>query len=176
MLIQHPEPCKAKLASRHITQILAALREFETPVVALEPQIEPGSQTITRAIKSEASKLAHFAVYKNLPRDEFLMLLRNCRALIGNSSLGIVEAASFGRPVINIGERQRGREHASNVIDVAIKAKEIAEAIGKINDKFVKRAQSVKNIYGDGKAGKKIYEILNSTKFDDALLNKQLNL
>ena len=176
LLIQHPEPGKTRQTSRHITQTLAALREFKTPIVAFEPEKESGSDTIFSAIKSEAKKLTYFNVHKNLPREEFLGLLRNCRFLLGNSSLGIVEATTFGRIAINLGDRQGGREHAYNVIDVAIKAKDIVETINKVSDKLVKRAKTVKNVYGDGNSGEKIFEIFKSLKIDEKLLDKTLNL
>ncbi len=176
LLIQRPEINTSKQTSRHITQTLAALREFEYPIVALEPETEPGSDTIEIALRSEAKKLKKFNTYKTLPRQDFLGLLRNCRFLIGNTSLGIVEAATFGRMVVNIGERQLGREHAYNVIDVPSVAKSIVEAIEKITDKLVKRANSVKNIYGEGKAGMEIYKALQAFNNDADNINKKLNL
>ena len=176
LLIQRPELGSSRQASRHITQTLAALREFDYPIIAIEPEIENGSNTIETALRSESRKLKKFQSFKTLPRKEFMGLFRNCRFLIGNTSMGIVEAASFGRMVINIGERQLGRSHAYNVIDVPSKPKNIVEAIEKITDRLVKRASSVKNIYGEGKSAEKIFEILKDAKISELHSKKQLNL
>ena len=90
--------------------------------------------------------------------------------LLGNSSSGIHEAASFKVPVINIGSRQSGRYKPINVINVNYDKKEIEKAIKKVKSQsFYKKIKNIKNPYGDGKSALKIIQIikkLNLKNFD----------
>ena len=115
--------------------------------------------------------------FENLPRFEYLNLLKNCEFIIGNSSSGIIESATFNKACINIGRRQNKRLCASNVVHVKqITEKNILNAIKKVKTKsFISNLKKVKNPYGDGKASKKIINILlnNKTRYNN-LLKKTL--
>jgi GDP/UDP-N,N'-diacetylbacillosamine 2-epimerase (hydrolysing) len=89
--------------------------------------------------------------------------------MIGNSSSGIIEAASFGTPVINLGSRQNMRERNKNVFDAEIHSNAIAIAI---NEALKIGRLDVKNIYGDGHATERIIELLRNIVLDPAILNK----
>jgi UDP-N-acetylglucosamine 2-epimerase len=95
---------------------------------------------------------------------------------MGNSSSGIIEAASLGVPVINIGTRQRGREHAANVIHVNYYKDEIKNAINTAlyDKRFLAKIKKCVNPYGDGSASKKIIKILSKIKPDADLLQKKM--
>jgi UDP-N-acetylglucosamine 2-epimerase (non-hydrolysing)/GDP/UDP-N,N'-diacetylbacillosamine 2-epimerase (hydrolysing) len=97
-------------------------------------------------------------------------------AMVGNSSSGIIEAASFGLPVVNIGTRQAGRQRARNVIDVGYDREEIANALKKaLNDRdFREKVKHCSNPYGDGKAGKRIAKVLAEVALDSKLLEKRM--
>ena len=89
-------------------------------------------------------------------------LLKNSSALIGNSSSGIHEAATYKIPVINIGTRQEGRTKPVNVINVDYSRKEIYNSIKRVlKPTFKKKLRFLKNPYGNGKSSKKIIEIIN---------------
>jgi len=85
-------------------------------------------------------------------------------AMVGNSSSGIIEAPSFGLPVVNIGSRQDGRQRSTNVIDVGYNRKGIKAAIKKAlyDEDFKRKAKECKNPYGNGSAGKKIVQTAKS--------------
>jgi UDP-N-acetylglucosamine 2-epimerase len=89
--------------------------------------------------------------------EDFLRLLAGSRCLVGNSSVGIRESSYLGVPVVNIGNRQQGRERARNVIDVGYNADEIVQATRKhlANGRYPSSP-----LYGDGKAGERIAHIL----------------
>ena len=89
--------------------------------------------------------------------------------MLGNSSSAIIEAASFGLPVNNIGSRQHLRERSKNVLDVSPDSLQIEKAIQNILQCGKKEYT---NIYGDGNAGKKICHLLSSLPLDKALLSK----
>jgi UDP-N-acetylglucosamine 2-epimerase len=93
---------------------------------------------------------------------------------VGNSSSGIIEAASLGLPVVNVGVRQKGRDHASNVLDVTASAPAIRAALAKaMTSKFRKAVQGAENPYGDGHAAAKIVELLTTVPLGEKLLFKR---
>jgi UDP-N-acetylglucosamine 2-epimerase len=67
----------------------------------------------------------------NLPRDQYIDILRDADFIIGNSSSGVIEAPSLGKPSINVGDRQKGRLRASSVIDCEGNVPAIRDAIKK---------------------------------------------
>jgi len=82
-----------------------------------------------------------------------------CDVVMGNSSSGIIEAASFNKPVINIGNRQKGRMKGLNVIDSSYKEIEKSYYLSQSKD-FLKSMGNIKNPYGDGNAAERITNIL----------------
>ena len=95
--------------------------------------------------------------------------------LIGNSSSGIHEAASFNVPVINIGSRQQGRLKPKNVISVKHNVKEILKAYKKVNSKkFKKSINNLKNPYGDGNSSIKIIKIIKKLKLNNFDTQKRI--
>ena len=113
-------------------------------------------------------------IYKEIHR--FLHLVKNCKILIGNSSSGIHEAASFLKPVINIGNRQNGRLKPKNVIDAQCNSKEILSKINYAlkNKKFIKSLKKLKNPYGDGKSAIKIINLLKKISLEKNVIQKKI--
>ena len=81
--------------------------------IVIYPNTDPSSHDIIRAIE-EYKHLPHIKIYKNLERLRFVNLMRNASCLIGNSSCGLLEAPFVKLPVINVGNRQKGRINAGN--------------------------------------------------------------
>ena len=101
---------------------------------------------------------------KNLGSRTYLSALRSIAAMVGNSSSGIIEAASFGLPVVNIGRRQQGRQSAVNVIHCGYEAADIAASIRKATSiEFRSRLDCLENPYGDGHASARIVSVLKKT-------------
>jgi UDP-N-acetylglucosamine 2-epimerase len=95
-------------------------------------------------------------------------------AMVGNSSSGILEAASFKLPVVNIGTRQYGRLRSRNVIDCGYSAKEIAAAMSKaLSADFRASLHDLTNPYGTGGASARILERLKTVVLDDTLTRKR---
>jgi UDP-N-acetylglucosamine 2-epimerase (non-hydrolysing) len=110
----------------------------------------------------------------NLGTEGYFSLMSHAAAMVGNSSSGIVEAASFKLPVVNIGDRQRGRFHDRNVIDSGYTRKEILEAIHKVTSPgFRATLKGLVNPYGDGQAAERIVSGLKSASLDSTLLLKK---
>ena len=95
---------------------------------------------------------------------------------LGASSRGILEAPSFGKPVINLGNRQKDRVRGVNVIDADFQSDEIQKAIKKAESlDFISVAAQSTNPYGDGQSSARILEILEKTDITPELLNKQIS-
>jgi len=96
--------------------------------------------------------------------------------MVGNSSSGIIEAASFGLPVVDVGMRQRGRMRAGNVVGAAGDAGSIRAAIEHAVDPAFRRAvDGLVNPYGDGHAGERISEVVATVPLDEHLLVKRFH-
>ena len=102
--------------------------------------------------------------------------MQKALVMLGNSSSGIVEAASFSLPVVNIGDRQRGRIHGENVLDVPCTREAIAGALRAAGaGSFRDRIRGMRNPYGDGHAAKVIVDVLRRTPLDRSLLLKRFH-
>jgi GDP/UDP-N,N'-diacetylbacillosamine 2-epimerase (hydrolysing) len=96
--------------------------------------------------------------------------------MIGNSSSGLIEAPSFGLPVVNVGARQRGRLRGANVIDVEPSREDILRGIEAAQAlPFRARARAAANLYGDGHAAPRIVDVLRSVPIDARLVQKRFS-
>ncbi len=93
--------------------------------------------------------------------------------MVGNSSSGIMEAASFKLPVVNVGMRQQGRERARNVIDVPAETLAIRNAIeAALHPGFRAGLRGMQNPYGDGKAAHANAQILATVPIQGLLIKR----
>jgi len=145
----------------------ATLAAGFSKVVIIYPNNDPGSRGIIRYWR-ENSRDTRLLIHKDVDRPTFLGLLRNAAVLIGNSSSGIIEAGSFGTPVVDIGTRQRGRQLWPGVINVPYQQSRIRAAILAA----MRRPRHIDNPYGGGPTGRKIADILSRIQINDRLLRK----
>jgi UDP-N-acetylglucosamine 2-epimerase (non-hydrolysing)/GDP/UDP-N,N'-diacetylbacillosamine 2-epimerase (hydrolysing) len=110
----------------------------------------------------------------NLDPVLYWSLLRSVDFLVGNSSSGIMEAASFALPAVDVGIRQRGRERARNVLDAEANAAAILDRIGvAMSAGFRRSLQGIVNPYGDGHAAERIASVLAAGPLGEELLIKR---
>lgn len=175
LALQHPVTTEADAAPGQIKETLEALRELGHQTILIYPNADAGGRAMIKVIE-RYKKHPFLNAYQNIPSEEYLSLLKNASCMVGNSSSGIIESIPFGLPVVNIGQRELGRERSTNVIDAGHNKKEIKNAILKVleNAEFTDRKQPYENPYGDGKTGKKIADILANIKIDKKLLQKQI--
>lgn len=150
-----------------INLILEQLVELEDfSILFTYANADDGGEFINNKIESIArSDLTRFKVVPNLGVKRYLSSVKLVDIVLGNSSSGIIEAASFGKPVVNIGNRQKGRIQNKNVINCS--PENVSLAIEKAQDSaFIAMCQSTKNLYGDGTAAHKIVSILEKTEFE----------
>ncbi len=164
--LMHPITTNRKETETNIKELLDASIKISThnyQVVWLWPNIDSGGGTVSKIIRNyrEIKKLNDFHFYKNFKPDKYLVLINNCKCLIGNSSSGLREGAFLGIPVVNIGNRQQNRESSNNVLNVEGGAQNIYDAILR----QIKHGKySPSNHLGVGDSGAKMVEILEKIK------------
>lgn len=130
LVVYHPETNKD---SESIDELLRALSDYPDIVkVIIYPNSDMMSRDVIRSIKEYAKNFpGQTLLIKSLQRDLYLALMKYCELYIGNSSSGIIEMPSFNRPIINIGDRQKGRIRSESTLDVQMDYQEIAAVMQK---------------------------------------------
>lgn len=171
----HPVHLEKERAGQHMREILGAVRQLKMPTVIIYPNNDPGSEEIIAEI-DKCRKQALIRVVANLDHMKYVNLLRYASVLLGNSSSGIIEAPSLGIPVVNVGSRNTGREHARNVVFVPANTRAIVAAVKRVltNKSFRRRMRRSGNPYGNGTASERITRILTDMRVDDRLLRKRV--
>jgi UDP-N-acetylglucosamine 2-epimerase (non-hydrolysing)/GDP/UDP-N,N'-diacetylbacillosamine 2-epimerase (hydrolysing) len=155
-------------------QLFAALQATTGQLIFCYPNSDAGSRMLIARTKDFLAKRGNGRVFVNLNAVTYWTLLREAHVFLGNSSSGIMETASFEVPTVNVGERQRGRERAANVIDAAANRETIIAAITKARSReFRESLRGMSNPYGDGRASGKIVEILIGAPLGRELLVKR---
>ena len=168
LAVFHPVVQQAQDVYTQTSSVLLALKKAGLPVIWLEPNSDAGSSDILRAL-SDIGLPAGSSQLQHIKRDMFCAAMKHCAIMVGNSSAGIIEAASFSTPVINVGSRQHLRERSANVVDVNTDVDAIYSAIlGALEAGKVE----CKNSYGDALAGQRIAGLLTTLSIDIDVLHK----
>jgi GDP/UDP-N,N'-diacetylbacillosamine 2-epimerase (hydrolysing) len=168
LVLFHPVVQHVDEAVEQITSLLDAVLETGAQSLVLMPNADAGGSVISQVIRNyDTNELIHTAIH--VPRREFLSLVACAQIMVGNSSSGIIEAASLGTPVVNVGNRQNRRERSLNVIDAEPTAAAICAAVSAA-EKMIGKSWS--NVYGKGGAAKIIVEHLVSISLSPDILDK----
>jgi UDP-hydrolysing UDP-N-acetyl-D-glucosamine 2-epimerase len=169
----HPTTLGTGSPADEVDALLEALEDFQGTLVFTYPNADSGGRVIIEHIQRFIDTNQRAIFVKNLGQLVYYSLLACSDLLAGNSSSGIWEAPSFRLPVINIGDRQRGRLCAENVITCEVNSEAIGAAIRKaLDSSFRTSLADLKNPYGDGFAAERIVQILKETAADHNLLQK----
>ena len=165
ILIFHPVSEEADVASAYIRDAALALAGRGYHVCLGAPNTDPGNFVLQQTLEQLAQD-ERITFYKNLSRGEFITLFRNSKLIAGNSSAGLLEAASLKIPAINIGLRQRGRLCAANVIFTDGSVEQFNAALATAESaEFQERLRTLSNPYGDGHSAKVAAALLTSIDF-----------
>ncbi len=172
----HPVTLEKSNPKRQIENLLDAIKSFPFQVIFTKANADPYGSIINNTLEAFCKKHPNkYRLYDNLG-PLYYSCLRHCILMIGNSSSGIVEAPSFSLPVVNIGDRQKHRVKAPNIIDVGSTTQEIKKGIClAISKKFSKGNKKINNPYDlfkDGKSSYRIKEKLKNLKVDEKLIKK----
>ena len=169
----HPETLHADTAA-YADAVFDALGRLPHHVVLCFPNADAGSRSLIERARLFCASRPNASLVINLPAPEYWSLLSMADVLVGNSSSGVMEAASLHTPAINVGIRQEGREHAGNVLNVPADRDDILAALQRaLAPEFQRIVDAVENPYGDGGAAERILEVLTTTPLDRALLIKR---
>jgi len=150
-----------------------AIEETKAQIVFVYPNADAGSHALVQRTRSLAEAHSGVHVFVNLDALTYWSLLRQATALAGNSSSGIMEAASFALPVVNVGIRQQGRERARNVIDAPAETPAIRAALEQaLSPAFRESLAGMANPYGDGTAAQTIARVLASVPLEGLLIKQ----
>ncbi len=172
VMIQHVISSEYQDGYFQMNETLKALDVLGFKSLIIYPNFDPGSEKLIEALHLYKD-VDHFYIKQNLPRLEFVNLLRKASCLIGNSSAGILESSFLKLPVVNIGNRQKGRLHAENVEFTKHDSNLIQEAIKKalFDEKYKSIVKNCTNPYGNGDSSIKIANILDQTE-----INKEFSI
>lgn len=172
LVLQHPVTTEYESAGRQMAETLHALRSLEMPAILLTPNVDAGGGEMERIISGFCGEhLGGFVrLFRNFSPENYIRLLAGAACIVGNSSSAIREGAFLGTPAVNIGNRQSGREQGANVVNVPHDRQEIAAAVRR---QIARGRYPADALYGDGRAGERIAEILATAKLD---IQKRLRL
>lgn len=177
LVTYHPTTI-ARDTTREADALFQALRSTALQAVPVQflfcyPNADAGSRALIGRIE-EFLRDRSGRVFVNLDPLAYWSLLQYVEFLLGNSSSGIIEAASFAVPVVNVGIRQQGRERGRNVLDAEPDAASILDRIQTArSESFRQSLKGMANLYGDGCASQKIVGTLTSLSLGEELLMKR---
>ena len=156
---QHPVTTEYGQGKEQIRETLMALDELQMPTIMLWPNVDAGSDDVSRGIRKfrEHTPHEHVRFYKNFPVETFVRLMSRCGCMLGNSSAAIREGAFLGVPAVNVGTRQAGRDRGANVIDAGYDRRQIVDASRR---QLAHGRYPPDRLYGDGRAGERVADIL----------------
>lgn len=171
VVIFHPMSSELKSTEKQINALMEALQKISEQnkfkFVCIEPNSDPGAYQIRNAYKKSGGD--RIIPVNTLPRSIFVNLMRNARVLIGNSSMGLLEAPMYQLPVVNVGNRQQGRLNAGNVKFVEPVCNKIEQAIHAacFDQKYRDAVAALDNPYGDGNSASIIEGVIGRIDLDD---------
>ena len=167
-------PVEHEQALESLLVAIAGMTDLQ--VIFTGVNADAGGRWIADCLAKIAIDQSRVKAFASLGARRYHGAMAAATAVAGNSSSGVIETPSFGVPTVNIGTRQDGRLRAANVIDVEPTPAAVAAGLrtALTDEDFRRRCRDVKNPLGDGRAGRRIAEILATVEMDDRLLRKAL--
>jgi UDP-N-acetylglucosamine 2-epimerase len=154
--------------------LFAALETFPEQLLFCYPNADAGSRALIERTRSFLASRKQGRVFINLDALSYWSVLAQVDLLLGNSSSGIMESASFALPTVNIGVRQQGRERARNVVDASADVRSIQGAVRIARSaEFRRSLLGMANPYGEGFASERIVRVLTTVPLTRELLMKR---
>lgn len=170
----HPVTLEFKQADGQIQCLLAALSTLDIPVIFTAPNADTNGSVVARRIRAYVGRHPGCRYVENMGTQSYFSAMTEALVMVGNSSSGIIEAASFGLPVVNVGTRQDGRLRSGNVIDCGYATKAVVAALRRATSPAFRAASRRKvNRYDAGGAAGLILSAIKAAKAGDRLLRKK---
>lgn len=172
----HPVTLQPDRLGAQAKELLAALDHTQLQILVTAPSADPGGRYLLDLFERHQRRNPKVHLVQHLGSRGYATALQHARAMVGNSSSGIIESATFRLPVVNVGDRQRGRVRPSNVIDAPPRRASIRAAIRRaLSPRFQKTLRRLRNPYGDGRSAPRIVGRLRRTPINDRLILKRFH-
>lgn len=160
LVTYHPPTAGGPDPAKGARGVLDAVRATAASAIITHPGLDRGREAVLQEIRAATAADPRLVDVAALGAD-YLPVLAAADVVVGNSSSGILEAASFGVPVVDVGDRQRGRERGANVVHAAEEPAAVERAIRAALDPALRaRARAAGNPYGDGHAAARIVDVV----------------
>lgn len=171
----HSVTLELKKTEEYINNLIQSLRKVENNIIITYPNADSGGEIIIKEILKFEKECSNIHVFKSLGSLIYLSVMKQCGIVMGNSSSGIIEAPFMKKPVINIGNRQKGRLFANNIINCGYEINDIDKAIRKANSKEFRKfvEENTVSLYGDGNTSKEIVKVLKEIDLGEKLIKKK---
>jgi len=174
LVTYHPATLADASPEGEVDELLAAVDASGLPAVVTYPGADAHHRAIVERLRAFAQERPQTVLVESLGVRAYFTVMQGAAAMIGNSSSGIIEAASFALPVVNVGDRQQRRLRAANVLDVPCERAAIASAIERaLSPAFRESLAGLENPYGDGGASERIVGRLREVELGRDLLVKR---
>lgn len=174
LVVFHPETLSEAPPEAQVVQLIKALRCVDANLLILGSNADVGHSEFDRSLRDFAQARTNAMFVPSLSPNRFYNCMANARLMVGNSSAGIIEAASFKLPVVNIGHRQAGRIHPANVINTPVLSDAIGESIVRAGETtFKSQLVDLGNPYGNGRTANRIVDVLKNCPDSQTLLKKR---
>ena len=159
VVMQHPVTTEYGQGLAQINETLRAVASIGIQAVWLWPNVDAGSEDVAKGMRvfREHNPEARIHFYRHLPAEDYARLMHHAACIVGNSSSALREGAFLGTPAVDIGTRQSGREHGPNVVHASYDAGGIEQ---EVRAQIAHGRYPSSHMFGDGKAGPRIAEIL----------------
>lgn len=160
LVTYHPVTAESGSVTQELEVLWTALQQIPIRIIITGSNADVGGRSLNQFMKNIADTNSdHVTFIQHFGALGYYSAMEEAKLMVGNSSSGIIEAASFGLPVVNIGDRQKGREQSDNTINSRMEANELSTAIYKaLGENFKEDSVLATNRYGDGKAADRIVE------------------
>jgi len=174
VILQHPTPHDPVPLDRQVTPLLKEIARLKGEKIILYPNADTGSKVFIQKIKKYQGR-SDVHIFRHIPRADLIAVLKHAATLIGNSSMGIIDASYLRIPTVNVGNRQTGRERGQNVINCGYDASSIRSAIRRASTSaFKRKVLQSKSPYGNGTAAPKIVRVIEKYIDRKHLFHKKL--
>lgn len=175
LVTYHPVTLELDNLQYQIENLIKALNLINKKMIITYPNADNGGEYIIKKLIEFGKLNPNVYLFKNLGILKYLSVMKLCSCIVGNSSSALVEAPYLKKPVVNIGNRQKGRLMADNIICCSNDYEDIINAVNKsLSFNFKEKVNKTISLYGEGSTSEDIVNILKTIEIDDKLLKKKL--
>ena len=174
----HPVTLEDETAKEQMSELLETLSELQdTTLIFTLPNADTGGRIIIELIEDFVKGHPNSHAFKSLGQLRYLSCMSHVDGIVGNSSSGLIEAPSFKKGTINIGDRQLGRLRATSVIDCEPAREKIKIALSTLySSDFQIALENTVNPYGSGGASEKVLKVIKNIELSGLIKKKFYNL